>query len=106
MNRDLNFFKDTILASHDTLRCCLHDDPVSFDWCEKNCSEQSSCDTYAWAGDEVMLLEHEAWLCPNCENNVNEIIQCQDKCDSCGFAKTSVRLVSGQGWSYYVGERK
>ena len=102
MKRELNFFEDTILADPNTMRCCLHDNPVSFDWCEANCPRQSSCDTFAWAGDEAKLLTHEAWLCPKCDS-----IICldEDECD-CGFVKVSLRTVSGTDWSYKVGEQE
>jgi len=62
----LNWFEDTILASPDTIRCCLHEQPRTFMWCQENCDMQSSCDTYAWADDEAKLLDGEAWICKNC----------------------------------------
>jgi len=42
--------------------CCLHETPRNSEWCIENCPKQSSCDTYAWAGDEQKLLDGEAIL--------------------------------------------
>ena len=75
-----NFFKNTILASRDTLHCAAHDEPRTFEWCEKNCPKYYSCDTVAWAGDEIKLLDGEAWECLECGN----IIDNSDKlCPDC-----------------------
>ena len=66
-----NFFEDTILASRDTLWCAAYDEPRIFEWCEENCPKYSSCDTIAWADDELKLLDGEAWECEKCGNIVN-----------------------------------
>lgn len=75
------FFENTILASRDTLHCTVYDTPRSFDWCEENCPKYSSCDTIAWADDELKLLDGEAWECPKCGNIVNNDEPCW-KCNS------------------------
>ena len=77
----LDWFEDTILASPDTIRCCLHEKPRSFEWCQKNCPEQSSCDTYAWANDEAKLLDGEAWLCEGC-GCIYDVSEAE--CSTCG----------------------
>ena len=37
----------------DEYMCCLYDTPRSLDWCEDNCERYYSCDTVAWANDEL-----------------------------------------------------
>lgn len=76
------FFENTILASRDTLHCAAYDTPRSFDWCEENCPKYSSCDTIAWADDELKLLDGEAWECPKCGSIVNNSDETCWKCNS------------------------
>ena len=33
--------------------CGLHDTPRSLDWCVDNCESYYSCDSVAWANDEL-----------------------------------------------------
>ena len=80
------FFTNTILASKDTLRCAAHDEPLTFDWCEANCPKYHTCDTIAWANDESMLLDSEAWECASCREIVNGS---DDVCWKCGLTAAS-----------------
>ena len=84
------FFENTILASADTLRCGAYDTPRTFEWCEKNCPKYYSCDTIAWANDESMLLNGEAWECPSCHAIVKD-----DECEMCGVQKTQEYFFKG-----------
>jgi hypothetical protein len=59
--------------------CCLHDHPLTGEWCDANCPKYSSCDTIAWADDEAKLLYGEAWRCPKCRTIVNN----GDDCSKC-----------------------
>ena len=76
------FFTNTILASKDTLWCTAYDEPRSFDWCEENCPKHSSCDTIAWANDELKLLDGDAWECASCREIVNNSDESCCKCKS------------------------
>jgi hypothetical protein len=74
------FFKDTILVSRETLRCAAYDTPRSFVWCEENCPKYYTCDTIAWADDELKLLNGEAWECSVCHSIINNV---DKRCWSC-----------------------
>ena len=76
-----NFFENTILASRDTLRCAAYDEPRTFEWCENNCPKYSSCDTIAWAGDELKLLDNEAWECSECSSIIDNSDELCYKCN-------------------------
>ena len=76
------FFENTILASRDTLWCAAYDEPRSFDWCDENCPKYSSCNTIAWADDELKLFDGEAWECAKCGSIVNNSDELCWKCNS------------------------
>ena len=44
---------DGVTKTNDSYMCCLHETPRTFEWCEENCERYYSCDTVAWAGDEL-----------------------------------------------------
>jgi len=39
--------------------CSLHDTPRTLDWCEENCPRYYSCDTVAWAQDDLKKINGE-----------------------------------------------
>jgi len=50
-------YRGILLDDGNSYMCCLHETPRIFDWCEDNCIRYYSCDTVAWAGDDLKAAE-------------------------------------------------